>query len=501
MPKTTPFRKVAVFGDLHLTDNACSLKLPVLDWALAEAAKAGVDAVIGIGDLTASGTAKQNELLHARLKKSRLPFYSTPGNAELRSSDPAGRAGQFFPVPMEAGIFFVDTSSAKPEEADLSALAALPAGSKALLCSHYPPEQWGDPAREVLEKALARGAVSAVIAGHTHADGPHTLRGLDPDKASGGPPSFLLFQRSEADGEWKRSCIAMPGVDPADWTEAERASFLKILGVSCMWEPLETLAEATKLAIPVLELRHGALDGESPALYEGISAWREAGGRILSFHLPNLRPGEGEKGCELYENVCAALRLGVDRVTLHVPEVTAERFPQEKERLTENFLKLIGPLLEKGVTVGIENLHTRFQKWGDDQRNFGCTIKECSEWISHLRARTGSDIVGFHLDIGHARNNVPFSRDEYVSDYFGVPDLPLKGCHFHQICKLEENRFKNHLLLEDFYGKIIPLSGCFLARRAGLIPPETPIILEINVPGGGCRCYRKFLEKFGRFQG
>ena len=488
--------RVAVFGDLHLTDNPGSIKFQVLDWALAEAKRQKAAAVIGIGDLTATGTAVQNRLLHDRLDRSGLPFYSTVGNAELRSAEPEGPAGQAVPAPAETGVFFVDTSTAVPNPQDIAALARLPAGSGYLLASHYPPELWPEPAQAVLRQSRRNRAVSAVIAGHVHQDGDVTVRGLDPDKASGGPPCFLLFERN-ADGEWVKTVCSMPGVDPMEWTPAERESFLRILGVSCMKEPLETLAEAAKLAVPVAELRFEALDQESPALYSAVSKWRANGGRILSLHLPNLRPDEGAPGCELHRGVSAALRLGVDRVTLHVPEVSAALFPAEKRKLTENFLTLTAPLREKRITIGIENLHTRYRQWSDDQRNYGCTIRECAEWIAHLRGRTGYDGIGFHLDIGHARNNVPFSQYEYVSDYFNVPDLPLKGCHFHQICKLAENHFKNHLPLDDFYGKIIPLSSYFLARRAGLVPLDMPVILEINVPGGGIRCYRKFLEGFG----
>ncbi len=488
--------KFALMGDLHLTDNPNSVKFSTVDWALAEAARQQVDAVVGFGDLTATGTAAQTQLWYEYLRRYPLAFYPTVGNAELRSGDPAGRTGQDIAAPPELPLFLLDTSSSQPDSAGLAALEKLPAGKGCLLATHYPPRLWEAPAQEVLRAAQARRAVTAVIAGHVHEDSDTTSRGLDPDKASGGPPQILIFEW-QSDRGWRKTSLAQPGVDPAEWSAGERESLREVLGVSCMKEPLETLAGAAKLQIPVAELRFEALDNESPELFAAVSRWRECGGKNLSLHLPNLRTDSGEEGSELSRGVAAALRLGVDRVTLHVPDVTAAEFPGAQAQLSENFLKVVSPLWQNGVTVGIENLHTRYMKWNDDQRNYGCTIAECSEWITHLREISGSDLIGFHLDIGHARNNVPFSQYEYVSDYFNVPELPIKGCHFHQICKLSENNFKNHIPLESFYGKIIPLSSYFLARRAGMVPQDMPVILEINVPGGGLHCYRKFLQGLG----
>lgn len=488
--------KFAVLGDLHLTDNPQSIRFKTVDWALEEAARRQVDAVVGFGDLTATGTAAQTRLWYEHLKRYNLPFYSTVGNAELRSGDPVGPAGQDVAVPKDMPLFLLDTSTSQPDPEDLALLAKLPADSGKLLVTHYPPHLWEKPAQIVLDDAIARRAITSVIAGHIHEDSPTTSRGLDPDKASGGPPQIVIF-KWRSDRSWEKTSLSQPGVDPMEWTLGERESLKNVLGVSCMKEPLETLKGAAALAIPVAELRFEALDNESKELFAAVDLWRQNGGRILSLHLPNLRPDESSSDCELARGVDVALRLGVDRVTLHVPEVTASEFPAAKKKLTDNFLKLVSPLWENNITIGIENLHTRFGAWSDKERNYGCTIKECSEWITHLRRVSGSSLIGFHLDIGHARNNVPFSQYEYVSDYFNVPALPIKGCHFHQICKLAENKFKNHILLDNFYGKIIPLSSYFLARRAGIVPLDMPVILEINVPGGGLHCYKKFMQGLG----
>ncbi|MBO5760515.1 MAG: metallophosphoesterase [Lentisphaeria bacterium] len=489
--------RFAVIGDLHLTENRQSLTYKkILPEALLLAEKKKACALIGTGDLTASGTEQQTFLLLEALKRSPLPFYSTPGNAETRSNTLHAIQAQNIPAPENIPVIFVDSSTSKVKEEDIASLAALPENSHFLLCSHYPPEMWENEALEILEEAKKRKAVTGIICGHVHKDGVHTMRGLDPDKASGNPPAVVFMEQDE-EGFWKRSEEILNDMDPKKWTKEEKRIFLAHLGVSCMQEPLETLEEAARLSIPVAELRYEALDNMSDTLLLAVKKWRNAGGRLLSLHLPNLRPYENSMDCDLAKGVQYALILGCDRVTLHVPEVTASEFPDKKKALTENFVKLLTPLMEKNIVIAIENLHTKYQKWDDSQRNYGCTINECASWIEHLKNVTKYADIGFHCDIGHARNNVPFSIHEYMSDYYASDRLPFKGFHFHQIVKIEENHFKNHFPLTGFYDKVIALSGYFLARKNALLPQDAPVILEINTPGGSVQCYKKFLELIG----
>ena len=488
---------LAIIGDLHLTENRKSLTYRnILPEALQAAQNRKADALIGIGDLTASGTEKQTHLLMTELEKCPLPFYSTPGNAETRSQCEKALAAQNIPPQGNIPVIFMDSSSSAVKEEDISKMDSLPADSCFLLCSHYPPEMWQQEAEESLAKAQERKAVTGIIAGHVHKDGEYTMRGLDPDKASGNPPA-AVFMEQQKDGSWKRREHILEGMDPSLWSKEEKRSFLAMLGVSCMREPLETLEEAARLSIPVAELRYEALDNMSKELFSAVEKWRKAGGKCLSLHLPNLRPDENSMDCDLAKGVHAALLLSCDRVTLHVPEVTAADFPAKKNFLTENFVKLLTPLMEKNVVIAIENLHTKYQKWNDNERNYGCTIEECVSWIEHLKKVTAYGNIGFHCDIGHARNNVPFSIHEYMSDYYAEERLPFKGFHFHQIVKIEEYHFKNHFPLEGFYDKVIALSGYFLARKKGVLPSDVPVILEINTPGGSIKCYKKFLELIG----
>lgn len=484
--------KIAAIGDLHLTGNPKSVKLRALDWALTEAERQNADCIIGIGDLTATGTRKQTEFLFERIRKSRIPFFATPGNAELRSGE-NGEAAQTISV-TDFPVVLADSSRDYPSDDASDELKSLPDNAGFLLGTHCPPQYWKH-GKEVFEEACKRNAVTGVIAGHVHDDRENCMRGLDPDKASGGPPMFSIFEQT-ADGFWQRHDLVMPGVDPADWSEDGRKSFLNLLGVACLREPLETLKAAAEMRIPVVELRFGYPLEVTDDLMESITCWRHSGGRILSVHLPEIHPGN-EASLEMFrKSVIFALTVNCDRVTVHVPRLISIEYDTKRYQIINEYRSLLMPLIAKNITVGIENLHTSKGKTADDQRNFGCTIEECRDFISALRESCGSDLIGFHLDIGHARNNAPISAVQNVSDYYNAEGLPINGFHFHQVAVREDGSFQNHAPIVGLYDKLISLSGYFIARRAGELPADAPVILEINTPGGGIESYKRIKALF-----
>ena len=112
--------KIAVIGDLHLTDNPKSIKLKALDWALAEIERQNADCIVGIGDLTATGTIKQTAFLFERIRKCAVPFFATPGNAELRSGE-SGELAQMIPA-KGFPVLAVDSSRDFPTEEALNEL-------------------------------------------------------------------------------------------------------------------------------------------------------------------------------------------------------------------------------------------------------------------------------------------------------------------------------------------------------------------------------------------
>ena len=465
--------KTAVLGDLHLTDNFGSVKLAVLEWALRTSRDLKCDCICGIGDMTAQGSDIQTAEVLKRLKSCGIPFCSTPGNAELRLY-PDGRNAAKFDLPPREGfpLILIDTAKDEPAPGELAKLAALPDRAGFLLATHDPPEFWSPRAQEILAAARRRGAVTAVISGHCHHDEAEILRGLDPDKASGGPPMFAVLERLDG-GEWLRSDVVMPGVDPAEWDESEREEFRRALGFSTMGESFAALEFAALHQVQNVELRLKGTE-DSRELAQAIGRWRNRGGGILSLHLPDLTPGDDAGALE--HSVSTALKLGCGRVTLHVPRITAAGFASAREALLEKFRRTAGILLKHNVAIGIENLHTRPGEETFETRNFGCTIEECREWITLLREKFSTDLIGFHLDIGHCRNNAPISGRENLSDWYCAMGDLVNGWHLHQVTE-QGGKFTNHVPLNDWYGKLISLSGLFLALRAGQVK-KAPMFLE-----------------------
>lgn len=470
--------KIAVFADLHLTDNFNTVKSTVLDWALNEVRRRKVDLICLIGDLTAQGTGRQSERILELFRKNGIPFCSTPGNAELRVGGIEAEKQFDIPPPESAKLILVNTARNEPAEPELARVAALPHGVGFLLATHNPVRNWSETARKTVSDAMKCGAVSAVIAGHSHHDEPEILRGLDPDKASGGPPMFSLM--SDDSGSWLRQDCVMPGVDPFEWNAEKRAALRDRFGISDMWEPLECLDFAVRNRIPHVELR--SMLEYSDALNDAVARWREQGGKTLSLHLPNLTPDDD--GGALRQSAELAVRLGCDRVTLHVPKVTASGYPAAKDRLLSRFGTELAVLQENKLTIGIENLHTTPEARTDDLRNFGCTIAECREWIELLRKEFSTNRIGFHMDIGHARNNAPFSARENLSDWYCELGCMVNGWHFHQVTQ-ENGGFRNHKNLSGFYEKLISLGGWLMADRAGQLT-DAPVFLEIRT-FAGCR--------------
>ena len=483
--------KAAILADLHITDFIGTVKQDVLDWLAAKLCAVKPDIVILIGDMTALGNDFQNRRVLDFVNGLALPWCSTPGNAEFRTSRENARPWYVAP-PKGAPILLVDSSDYNPPVEDLQAMTALPDNANFLLATHVPPYEWPEEAQNALKAAQERRAITAVIAGHQHDDGADRLRGLDPDKAAGGPPMFELWDNDS--GAWRRSQVVMEEADVRAWPQAEREALFSRFGVAAMWEPLETLESAVELKIPHIELREGSLlQLDERVLLAQISKWRDSCGETLSLHLPNLTPNDD--GGKLRASAERAVRMGCSRVTLHVPAVTAADFPKCASTLLNNFKERMSPLLDKPIDIGIENLHTYAGKESDEQRNYGCTIAECRNWIDMLRRNTGCPRIGFHFDIGHARNNRPFNSAENLSDYYKELCPIANGCHFHQVNPAPTGGDSgNHTPFTGLYEKFISLAGFFLAWRRGQFALNPPIYLEIRGKGLGIQTYGKLQE-------
>ena len=79
----------------------------------------------------------------------------------------------------------------------------------------------------------------------------------------------------------------------------------------------------------------------------------------------------------------------------------------------------------------------------------------------------------------------------------GRKSLYIKGENcLYQVAVCEEGAFQNHAPMLGLCNKLISLSGHFIARRAGELPAEAPVVLEINTPGGRIESYKKIRQLF-----
>ncbi len=474
--------RIAVFADLHYTRGSAKLKGALLQEALCMASALRVEAIVCAGDMLGTGSVAEAADLRALFGAQPVPAWFTPGNAERRTPAESTAADALLanPAPLPDGVVLIDSSAGW---ANLSTLQPFNASTrvgrdvddggkrKLLAVTHVPPNS---------------GTIGLTVAGHEHIDAVRedgacrVLRGLDPDKAIGGPPSFATFVR-DADGIWHfEGDHEIAGVRPAEWTTAFRDAFLRDLGLSTMYDPFEGLAFATDEHVSCVELRHASWGGDGVrALADAVARWRDSGGRILSFHLPSLRFTDGvAEGADAIARACETARaLGCDRVTLHVPKMKADTFAAQRAAVTDAYARALAPLVGTDTAIGIENMHMTPGET-PDTRNFGYTPEECRTLLADLRRIQGLNI-GFHLDIGHARNNAPYSSLFPVGAWYEMLGAECNGMHIHQVTQDEQGKMHNHKPLLGLFDKLIALSSLVLARQSGLLRP-VPMFLEVR---------------------
>lgn len=495
--------RLAILADSHLPDCGDSAQEAALRWAVSAARDAGADWLVAAGDLTAAGEPVPAERAAAILAGGGVPHASTPGNAEWRDPQAGEAVCRLLTVEDEAApVATVDTATGAVPVAERDRverrLARCPAP---VLVTHWPPDELPDADRDWFAGLVERFTPEILVAGHKHFDAMrifagrplHLVRGLDPDKAKHDLPAFALLER---DGTgWRRRDIGFPAADPRRWPSVAKQAFLKHLGVSLMGRPaVAGICEALAEGVGVLELRdETVLITPRDELSAAVRAWREGGGHCLSVHVPNVRWREGGvEGAEKFQAVAALARdLAADRATVHVPRARVADLADRdvRHRLLQAYVFGLAPLVERGVSIGIENLHSNKGETADDGRGFGYLPDECLDWIGELRSALPDGRFGLHLDIGHARNNSPFSQSWTLGRWYATVGREIVGYHLHQVGK------GNHQPFATPFAPLLSLASFFWAWGGGQLRPA-PMILEIR-DESGCpsrRCIRDFVS-------
>ena len=496
--------KIAVLADLHLPDSDNTAKEKVLNWAVEQIRKQHVSHIVCAGDMTAKGTYPAARRLVKKLKTLSCKFFHTPGNAERRTVDPQAQK-VLTTSSCDDRVLMLDSSTGiLSSDSRVLLLRLLAEGNKKnlLAVTHYPPQNFPEEDLLLLAAAHLNGIISQIVYGHEHYDKNHRMagipcaavRGLDPDKAIGGPPSVVFFELDH-DNVWRRENVSFPSADFRRWSREQKQEFLNHLGLSTMSDPFGILQFAIEEKVPVLEWRYTALDEEKFKLFqELLSRWRQNGGKSFSIHFPDIKWENNRwTGQEaLKEAVKTAQLFNACRITFHVPRISIGAYAANEKNVLDILSEIFSPLAEAGIAIGIENLHMNPGEKDDTERGFGYTPQEVISFADKLIER--GIPAGLHLDIGHARNNAPFSKTYNVSDYLALFNSRVNGCHLHQVTIDETGKMLNHQALTEPFGKLISLGSLFMAWQDGTLP-HVPLILEIR-GGRGPESLRKLRNFF-----
>ena len=483
---------IAILADLHLPERTDTVKETVFDWALQEAMRQGAELLAGAGDMTSLGTTGAARRLVDKMAATGLPFLNAPGNAEWRCRhQTADVLALLNPNQRFANVVSLDIARQTIPPQTLEFLAQLrDEGHRNLLAvAHCPLASLSINDQLLLDAFIEQGVIGCFIAGHKHRDDDthpyHTIRGLDPDKAIGGPPALVIMTLDDQQN-WHRRDIPCPLASPPDWPDHIRHDFLHHLGISGMNDTLAALHDAAQHRIPALEIRYSpTLRNQLPKLLPLVDDWRHHGGHSLSLHAPDILPGPPPGSLlgreQLRDAADCAVALGCNAVTVHVPAkhpVSAVVGPY-KERLLQDYHHGLQPLADAHIAIGVENMHLTPNERIDANRGYGYTPDECRDWILALQRQLDYPNIGFHLDIGHARNNARFASRYNLSEWYAELGAILTGCHLHQVAPSPNGTMRNHCPFNSLYGQYISLSSFLMAWRNNQLR-HVPLYLEIR---------------------
>lgn len=477
--------RIAILADLHLPDRDDTVKEQVLDWALAECSRRSADLIVAAGDVTSIGTIPAAERFRMKLDRCGVPFIITPGNAEIRRPAQTGRVLRILDTrEFSNGVLVLDSSKiALSEKSRTSLVRMLEGRTPFVAVTHCPLDYLPEEDQALLKRGLADCSISLLVTAHIHKDKDagrqQNVRGMDPDKAIGGPAAITFFDNEG--GRWQRTNVSCPLCDPGSWQAEDRAEWLAHLGISGMFNNLEGLKAAALNKIPSFEIRYTDECVEEEAGIEAaVRQWREAGGRNLSMHLPSMK-SDTDMDEEIKVACAQALSFGCNFATIHVPSFATMgemSYATFKNKTLDRFARSLESLAAAKVTIGIENMHMRVNEADGENRGYGFTPSECREWIDLLKERMQYSDIGFHFDIGHARNNRSLASRYNLSEWYAELGSIMTGCHLHQVSP-GEGKSENHTPFDSLYEPYIPLGAFLMAWQRGQVN-HVPMYLEIR---------------------
>lgn len=477
--------KICFMCDLHLPPERNALQYKVMQWAIDDAIKKNTDCIVFAGDVTCDGNFDVYSDFIEKMDTVGIPFVFIPGNSDLRNMKFSSEiCNMHSPVRSILGntcIFAVNDADRSISEDVFEILES--AKCDDIVFMHHPITELDKNSSAMMKKWRERHSDVFLFCGHSHTSSVNgkdiQLQAMDPDKAIGENPCITYF-----DTETK-------SVRKAYYFSPVPTDFYNYFGISC-YDTIKQIEFAIENKLKYIELRPACINEDEEKLLKLINDWRSSGGVGLSVHMPDVYYCNGrayyEEPIEKYINLIN--KIDADRITQHVPVVAVgEANDSVLSHICSHIADTVAGLA-KPIIIGIENMHMTPSEKDDNNRRFGYTPDECERFIDILSDKTCCQ-VGFNFDIGHARNNAPFSRYQ-ISTWLALLGKRIVGYHIHQVTP-DGDAFENHMPITDIYGKLISYSSLFRNWTEGCVN-KAPIIFEMR----GSDSYQITLDTFSK---
>jgi len=467
--------KICFMCDLHLPFNQDALQYDVLKWAAEDVIKKQPDCVAFVGDVTCDGNEEAYEYFVKVMKDTGIPFFYIPGNSDLRCSetkDSIYRNASTCKNEMNGvTIFAVNDSDRNISDEQFNELNN--AGKNSIVFMHHPITSHNEQTILKLSEWRKNHSEVKLFYGHLHCsdvcENTISLQAMDPDKSIGESPCITYYDSETK--ELRKAYYFSPV--PTDIYDS--------FGISC-YKPIEQIKFAIENELKHIELRPNCVDVEDVEILKNlVKCWRDSGGESLSIHLSDIGWANGNvTASEKHDKLVELVKLlKADRITQHVPLVSVKEVRDNPEILTAICACLAEKLnsIDHNIVVGIENMHMTAKDKPDDTRRFGYIPEECIEFMEMLAVKCKHN-VGINFDIGHARNNAPYSQKYQISTWLSMIGKYAVGYHIHQV-NYEDGVFENHMPITDIYGHLISYASFFKYWSSERIN-KVPVIFEMR---------------------
>lgn len=484
--------KAAIICDIHLPFDPDAAQYDVLRWAVSDINNKSPDVLLIAGDQTADGDISAAEKFIDIIGKVRCPVVSVIGNSDVRTNGDKDRIKILESPGITAvsgkTIFTVNTAFGYITDDDKRKLAGSENGCVVVM--HHPVNDLKEPDRIFMTEWKTSHPKSIIICGHLHkreftADREFCVQALDPDKAIGEAPCVTYFDICGDEILFEFSYF--PFERPAD--------LYSNIGLSCFNIP-EDIYFALNNGIHKIELRPESVYGDPEVIKGALNFFRQKGGDYVSLHMPEYYYIDGNiTDISRWDRaVDFTNKIGVNGVTMHVPNITVGKMREDTEARNKIVDFLVSSIhrLPRNCVVGIENMHMTKNEKADDNRRYGYTPEECISLVSAVNASVKENRAGIVLDVGHARNNSPYSQKYTLSTWYDMIGSYTVAYHVHQVSIDKDGIMSNHTAIKDIYGPMISFCSFFYCWNRGRIN-HRPVFLELR---GGENIYNESLKTF-----